>query len=126
MPTVSTPVSVWVASILTSTGTNQSSSIYATVNITAGWEIQIPIQVIMSAVSSDPVVNILPSMDGGANYDTSAFQSFSIARITGGGTVQGSIRLSTGQYLIQMTSSGPNSQSFALLTQLVLTSINNV
>ena len=126
MATVSTPISAWVASLLTLTGTNQSTNTYVSISITAGWEVQIPVQVRMSDVSADPVVEILPTMDGGANYDTSAFTSFSIARISGGGTRAGSIRLSTGQYLIKIISSGPNSQSVAVLTQLVITAINNV
>ena len=127
MPTVSTPVSAWVASILTSTGTNQSSSIYVTVNITAGWEVQLPVRVQQSNVSADQTVNIYALMDGtaGGNYDQTAFTSFSVARVSAGGTGQGSIRLSTGQYLVQMIASGPQSQSFAVLTQLVITSINN-
>lgn len=126
MATVSTPVAAWVATLLALTGTSQSSNIYVSVSITGGWEIQIPVQVRMSAVSADPVVSILASMDGGANYDTTPLTSFSISRISGGGTVQGSVRLSTGQYLLQMTSSGPNSQSIAVLTQLVITAISNV
>lgn len=127
MATVSTPVSAWVASILTlaNGGVNQSSSITATVNITSGWEIQLPIQCRFSNVSADPVISIFPSMDGGTTYDTTAMTSFSIGRIASA-TGQASIRLSTGQYAIQMLNSGPNSASFAILTQLVVTSIQNV
>ena len=126
MATVSTPLAAWVASILTSTGTVQSASLYITVSITAGWEVQLPVQVNGSSVSADHVVNIYPSMDGGANYDTQAMTSFSLARVSGGGITKGSIRLSTGQYLIQMLAAGPSSQSFSVLTQLVITAINNV
>lgn len=125
MATTSTPQAAWVATLLAATGTNQSSHIYVSVSVTGQWEIQIPVQVQMSNVSADPTVNVLPSMDGGANYDTTPFTSFSIARISGGGIARGSIRLSTGQYLIDVISSGPNSQSIAILTQLVITSIVN-
>ena len=105
---VSTPVSTWVASIMAGTAVNQSSSLTATVSITAGWEIQIPVAVQFSNVSADPVVSIYPSMDGGTNYDTTAMTSFSVGRIsTGKG--QASIRLSTGQYAIQLLNSGPRS-----------------
>lgn len=126
MATVSTPISAWVASILTATGTAQSSFIYVTVNITAGWEVQLPVQVANSSVSSDHIVNIWSSMDGGANYDQTAFTSFAISRISGGGTARASIRLSTGQYLIGVLVAGPSSQRVAVLTQLVITAINNV
>lgn len=127
MATISTPVSAWVSSILTGSGVNQSSYVYVTINLTGGWEIQIPVRVQQSAVSADQVVNIWSLMDGtaGGNYDTTPFTSFSIARVTGGGTAQASIRLSTGQYLVGMLASGPNSQYFWLLTQLVITSILN-
>jgi hypothetical protein len=126
MATVSTPVSAWVAALLTSTGVNISSSLYVSVSITAGWEIQLPIQVQVSSVSADPIVNIYPSMDGGANYDTQPMTSFALARNTAAPRItKGSIRLSTGQYLIQMLASGYDSQSFAVNTAVVITSILN-
>ena len=126
MATVSTPVSAWVASLLTSTGVNQSSSLYVSISITAGWEVQVPIQVQVSSVSADPIVNIYASMDGGANYETQPFTSFSLARNTNAPRItKGSIRLSTGQYLIQMQASGYDSQSFAVLSQLTITAILN-
>lgn len=78
-----------------------------------------------SNVSADPVISIYPSNDGGANYDTTAMTSFSIARIsTGKG--QASIRLNTGSYAIQLLNSGPNSATFFIYTQMVLTAIQNV
>lgn len=125
MATISTPIAAWVASILTATGTAQSSSIYVTVSITGGWELQVPVQVLQSTVSADHVVNIYPTMDGGATYDQTPFTSFSVARLASG-TSQGSIRLSTGQYLMQILVAGPSSQRVAVLTQLVITAINNV
>lgn len=125
MATVSTPQVAWVASLLTATGTAQSSYIYVSISMTGGWEFQVPVQVQLSSVSADPVVSVWPTMDGGANYDTTAFTSFSIARTTGA-TVRASIRLSTGQYLLGILNSGPNSSSIAVLTQLIVTAINNV
>lgn len=127
MSTVSTPVSAWVATILTGAGANVSTHIYVTVNITAGWEAQVPIRVQMSNVSADPVVNVFSLTDGTAagNYDTTPFSSFSIARISGGGVRQATIRLSTGQYLIDMLASGSSSQYFWVLTQMHITSILN-
>lgn len=125
MATVSTPQLAWVASIMTGTGVAQSSSITATVSITAGWEIQIPVQCQFSNVSADPVILIYPTMDGGATYDTTAMTSFSIGRIASA-TGQASIRLSTGQYAIQLLNSGPNSATFRILTYAAITAINNV
>lgn len=121
---VSTPVSAWVASILTSTGTAQSSSIYVTVNLTGGWEVQVPIRIQNSSVSADHVVNVYALMDGaaGGNYDQTPFTSISVARLASG-VSQASVRLTTGQYLIQVLVAGPSSQSVAVLTQLVLSSI---
>lgn len=126
MATISTPVSAWVASILTATGTAQSSSIYITVNLTAGWEIQIPFRVQNSTISADHVVNVYALMDGtaGGNYDQTPFTSVNIGRLASG-ISQGSIRLSTGQYLIQLLTAGPSSQTWSVLTQLVITAINN-
>ena len=78
-----------------------------------------------SNVSADPVISIYPSMDGGANYDTTAMTSYSVGRIaTGKG--QASIRLSTGQYAIQLLNPGPNTATFMVLTQLVISAIQNV
>ena len=125
MATVSTPVSAWVATILASTGLAQSTSLTVTVNITGGFEVQIPFEVSMSNVSADPVVEVYPTMDGGANFDTVAMTSFSIARVSGGGVARASIRLSTGQYVIRLIASGSDSQKYAVLTQMVLTAMLN-
>ena len=124
---VSTPVLAWVASILgASTGVNQSSSLTVTAANTQGWEIMVQVKVQVSAVSNDPVINIYPSNDGGTSYDTSAMTSFALPRVSGGGITSGSIRLPTGQYAIQLLASGPHSQSFQVLTQQVITAVNNV
>lgn len=127
MATVSNPVSAWVASILTATGLAQSTSLYVTVNLTSGWEVQVPVRIVNSTVSADHVVNIYALMDGTAagNYDQTPFTSFSVARLASA-TSQASIRLSTGQYLMQVLVAGPSSQVVSVLTQLVITSINNV
>ena len=127
MATTSTPVSTWVASILTATGLVQSTSIYITVNNTGGWELQVPIRVQNSTVSNDHVVSIYALMDGTAagNYDTTAFATVNIARIAAQ-SVQASVRLATGQYLIRVLIAGPSSQSVSILTQELIGSITNV
>jgi len=124
MATNSIPVSAWVATIMDGTAVNQSASLTITVNITAGWEVQLPIKVRFSNVSADPLIAIYPSMDGGTNYDTTAMSTFSVSRVAAG-TGQASIRLSTGQYVIQLLNSGPNTATFIVPTQLVITAVNN-
>jgi len=123
--TVSTPVLSWVASVMAGSSLAQSSSLTATVNITAGWELQLPVACQFSNVSADPVINVYPSMDGGANYDTTPLTSFSIGRVSSG-KGQASIRLSTGQYALQLINSGPNTATFQVLTAAIVTAINNV
>ena len=122
---VSTPVLVWVAALNTGTGVAQSSSITATVHLTQGWETQIPVRALFTTVSADPVVNVYASSDGGATYDTVAFAAFSVSRVTNASS-KASIRLPVGQYVIQILNSGPNTASFFIDTQQVLTAIVNV
>lgn len=124
MATNSKPVAAWVAAIMAGTAVNQSSSLTATVNITSEWAIQIPFAFQFSNVSADPVINIYRSMDGGATYDTTPMNSFSIGRVsTGKG--QASIVLPTGQYCFQLLNSGPNTATGMVLTYLVITAFNN-
>lgn len=124
---VSTPVITWTASLIAAaTGANQSSSLTTTVNITNNWEIQIPIKVQFSNVSADAVINAYPSNDGGAAFDSNPAFSISVARVPGGGARQTSVRLPVGQYALQLLNSGPSSASFQVLTQMVVTAIQNV
>lgn len=126
MSTVSTPVIAWNAALLAAaTGVNQSSSLTVTVNITGNWEIQIPIKIQFSNVSADAVINAYPSSDGGANYDSNPAFSISIARASGGGLKQTSIKLPVGQYALQLLNSGPNSATFQALTAMLVTAIQN-
>lgn len=123
--TVSRPIMAWVAALLSNAGVAQSSSLTVTVHITAGWEVQLPVQCRFSNVSSDPVIEVYPSMDGGATYDTTPMTAFSIARIASG-TAQASIVLPTGQYALRILNSGPNSASFWVNTARFITAIENV
>jgi len=122
---VANPVLAWTASLIgAATGTNQSSSLTTTVSITNQWEIQIPVKIQFSNVSADAVINAYPSSDGGATYDSNPSFSISIAR-TPAATAQTSIRLPLGQYALQLLNSGPNSATFQVLTQMVVTAILN-
>lgn len=127
MATVSTPVLAWTASLVAAaTGANQSTSLTTTVNITNNWEVQVPIKIQFSNVSADAVINAYPSNDGGAAFDSNPAFSISVARATGGGLRQTSIRLPVGQYALQLLNSGPSSATFQVLTAMVVTSIQNV
>lgn len=126
MATVSNPVLAWTASLIgTATGANQSTSLTTTVNITQGWEIQIPVKVQFSNVSADAVINAYPTNDGGATFDSNPAFSISVARASGGGARQTSIRLPVGQYALQLLNSGPSSSTFQVLTQMIVTAILN-
>lgn len=125
MAVISTPLIAWVASLQALTGIQYSASLYFSVNLTAGFEITLPIQVRFSLVSADPIVNVYRSLDGGANYDVNPFLSFAIQRLASR-TVQQSIAIPTGQYLLQVQHSGSNSASVGILTGAVITAINNV
>lgn len=123
--TVSNPVIAWVASLQALTGIGVSTNLYFSVNLTAGWEIRVPVQIRMSTVSADPTVTIYPSHDGGGTYDTTPMTGFSISRVPAA-SVQASVALPTGQYLLQVFNTGPSSASVAVLTAEVITAINNV
>lgn len=121
----STPVITWVAALLTGGAVAQSSSLTITVNLTSGWEIQVPVKCQFTTVSADPVISVYASSDGGATFDTVAFSAFSIARVTSAAS-QASVRLPVGQYCLQLLNSGPNTATFFVQTQQVLTAIQNL
>jgi hypothetical protein len=124
---VSTPQLAWIASLMATTATTQSGSLTATVNITQGWEIQVPVQLTWkSGVSADGVINAYPSNDGGVTYDNNPAFSISIARATGSVTKQTSIRLPVGQWALQVLNSGPSTGSAAINTAMVVTAILNM
>jgi len=117
----------WIASLLTATGVNVSTSLTVTVNVTGGWEVQIPVIVQMSNVSNDPVVNVYPSYDGGVTYDINPMTSAALPmNIVAPRTSGISVRLPTGQYAIQLLASGSQSQTFSVLTGVIITAVNNV
>ena len=126
MATNSTPVTVYLASIMTGTGIVQSSSVTATIVNTGAWEIQVPIAIQFSNVSGDPIINIYRSTDAGNSFETTPTTSFSIARVTAGARIgRVSVSLTTGLYALQLLNSGPNSAVFNILTANQITAINN-
>ena len=122
---VSTPVLAYAASIVTGQGVKYSTSFTSTLNLTGAWEIQVPVWAKFSAVSVDCAVNFYPSNDGGVTFDTTPMFSVSIPRVQAGNSVA-SIRIPTGMYAVQIANNAHQSASFQILTQQILTAINNV
>jgi hypothetical protein len=126
---VSNPVKAWVATLtaggFVSHGTGAGRCLTLTIALTQGWEIQVPLGVRYgSNVSLATQVNILPSSDGGTNFDSAPLFSFSIPTLASANQVY-SVRLTTGIYVIQMVASSPSTTFFAL-TQEVTTAVANV
>ena len=120
---MATPIIAHVASVMAGAAVNQSASLTATIVNTGGFEIQVPIRVRFSNVSADPVITIYRTTDNGTNFDTTGVTAFSIGRISVG-SAQASIVLSTGVYAVQLLNSGPNTATFQILTQLVVTAVS--
>ena len=115
----------WVESLLAGSPAGQSTYFTVTINITQEHEVRVPVRVaFMSGVSSDPVVKVYPSSDGGANFDSDAMTSFSVTGIgKAGAASQKSITLPVGQYSISILTAYPTSQTVQVLTQQVLTAV---
>lgn len=129
MTVVSQPIKVQVATLnaggFISHGVGAGRGLTVTVNITAGWEVQVPLGVRYgSNVSLATPVYVYPTNDGGATFDTEPLVAFSIPTTASVNKIA-SVRLTTGMYVIQMVSSSP-STTFYVLTQEVITAVNNV
>ena len=122
---ITNPVLAWVATIMAGAGVAASSYLTATIAITNAYEVLIPFLAVFTTQSADPIVNIYPTADGTVGYDTSPMSSLSIPRVTGGSS-QVSIRIPTGQYVISILNSGPNTTTFYINTQQVLTAYASV
>jgi len=125
MATVSTPVKTWVATLNAGGFISQGQGKTVTVNLTQGWEIQVPLGVRYgSAVSLATAITVYPSNDGGVTFDTEPLVSYAIPTTASVNKVA-SVRLTTGMYAVVMTSSSP-STTFFCLTQEIITAIQNV
>ena len=125
MPTVSTPVLAYAASIVTGQGVKYSTSFTSTLNITGGWEVQVPVWAKFSAVSADVVVNLFPSNDGGVTFDTAPLYALTVPRVQAGQSTA-SARIPTGMYAVEIKNNAHQSASFQILTQQIVTAIQNV
>lgn len=114
-----TPVKTWVATLTAGGFVSHGQSLTLTVNLTQGWEIQVPVGVRYgSNVSLATAVFVYPSSDGGATFDTEPMAAFSIPTTASVNKVA-SIRLTTGMYVIQVQSSSPSTTFFALTQELI-------
>jgi hypothetical protein len=122
---VATPVKTWVASLNAGGFISHGQSLTVTINITGVWEIQIPIGARYgSGVSLASPVYAYPSNDGGATYDTEPIAATSIPATVSVNKIS-SLRLTTGQYAVQVQASSP-SVTFFVLTQEILSAFNIV
>ena len=120
---VATAIKAWVATLNAGGFISHGQSLTVTVNLTAGWEIQIPLGARYGTnVSLASAVFAYPSNDGGVTFDTEPIAAASIPAIASVNKVA-SLRLTTGQYAIQIQSSSP-STTFFVLTQEVITAFN--
>jgi hypothetical protein len=120
---IATAVKAWVATLNAGGFISHGQSLTVTVNLTAGWEIQVPVGVRYgSGVSLASAVFAYPSNDGGATFDTEPIAAMSVPATASVNKV-GSLRLTTGIYAIQVQSSSP-STTFFVLTQEVITAFN--
>lgn len=119
------PVKTWVATLNAGGFISSGQSLTVTVNLTQGWEIQVPCGVRYgSNVSLASAVFVYPSNDGGTTFDTVPLLAYTLP--TGASlNKNASVRLTTGQYAIQIQSSSP-STSFYVLTQEIVTAYNIV
>lgn len=118
-----TQVMTWVQTLNAGTAVQGGNSLTVTVNVTAGWEVQIPMQSTYGTASLGTGVYVYPTMDGGANYDTDPIYAFAMEK-THETTHRQSIRLTTGQYAIEMRASSPT-VTCAVVTFVVITAVDS-
>ena len=129
---VATPVQVLVAALMGPTGSavGQSAHMSVAFQITGQWQIEWAIkahQPNTTALSSGPEIRVYKSYDGGSTYSTVPLPTYSITRRTAGIDIMGLGPLTTGQYVIQLTSGYgcASTWSFAVMTGVAITAIIN-
>ena len=123
---VATPVVAYAAAVLSGTGVAASTNLTVTINVTAGWEVQVPVRAVQAAnVSAGPEIYAFRSYDGGTNYENVASTGFSVLRTSSGDSTK-TLYLPTGQWAIQLLSGGPNTATFAVNTLFVITAVQLV
>lgn len=123
MPNI-TPIQAFSPQLIAAQGLAGSSSLTATLNLTAGWEVYVPFRGVQNAnVTAGPEIRAYRSFDGGTTYETSPSAAFAIARNSGVDSTI-TLRLDTGQWALQIVSGGPNTATVAILTQVSITAIS--
>lgn len=121
---VTTPVFGYTAGFSAQT-MQQSTSVTATICCTGGFETLVGFLIKMSNVSADQVIKVYASNDGGTNFETNPSNQFTVPRAANA-VVRGTFRLPGGIWAIQFLNSGPNSGTFQIVTQQVLSAYQNV
>jgi hypothetical protein len=126
MPAVVTPQLAWVATLHGGSAVAAGASLTVTFHLTAGWQAQIPVLARANTASLDSIAQAYASDDGGATYATSPIAAVSIPSLGNHNTDQiATLVLPTGQYAIRLLASSPT-VTFAVLTQQILTAVNQV
>jgi len=121
----SIPVVAYIASIMPGTAVAQSSSLTATIDLCTAYEALVPFGCVFSNVSADPIISFYRSSDQGGTFETQPMFSVSIARIpTGRGQVN--VGLGRGLYAVQLMNSGPNTATFQIGMQEIVTAFASV
>lgn len=124
---VATPILTWTATIQAGVGIGNSQSFTFTINVTQAWGVVVPILVrFPTNVSAGPQVSVYRSTDGGTTYDTNPLSPLGLARQSGG-FAQGSIKLETGNYAVQVLAGGGSTATWTIQIQtcMVITAILN-
>jgi hypothetical protein len=128
MPSVSTPVMAYLASINAGAALAQTGTLTFAVNIPNAWQILLP--VIFKApntanISAGPLIYVFRSTDGGTTYDTVPLQSIGLLRPTAALQQQFSMKLEAGNYLVCAVAGGGVAATWTaqVLTSQILTAI---
>ena len=117
------------ANALPLTGLAGSAFCTATFQLTANWELRVPIQAVQAAnVSAGPELAIFAAAGDGNSapkYETIPLINYALTRSASANDVA-TIRLDAGLYCARLCSGGPNTATVGLLTGLLVTGIANV
>lgn len=118
-------VSTLNAGAFVSHGIGAGRGLTVTINLTQGWEIQVPVGVRYgSNVSLATPVYVYSTSDGGATFETEPLVAFSIPT-TASVNKTASIRLTTGMYALVMIASSPSTTFFVLSQEVITAIVNN-
>lgn len=118
------PHTAFLSALLSGQAVAGSSSLTVTLAITSGFEVRVPVQSVQASnVSAAPEVYAYRAVAGAAGtpkYETQGATGAVFTR-TASGDQTDVIVLDTGMWCLQLLSGGPNTASFLVLTQEVIT-----